>query len=181
MTSIIRKAVVLLLAILFSASLIASLFFYSENLKLENQVKNLKQEINILKSANLTTALGIVEIPPYSYSPEIWWVSNFSYLWVTGWVYNSGAGIAKNSGLEVLAFDNENSILMNYTVPIVAYGVFSINGNLSLIPSFQQLTPLEFGNILGYQNATVRLSVFHEGLFPNSTRYEINPIWEYSQ
>lgn len=179
--SMIRKAVILLLAILLSASLITSLFFYSENLKLKDQVYNLKQEINVLKSANLTTALGIVEIPPYSYSSEIWWANNFSYIWVTGWVFNSGAGIAKNAGLEVLAFDKENSVLMNYTVPIVSYGVFSINGNKTLIPYYQQLTQLEFGNILGQQNATVRLSIFHEGSFPNSTRYEINPVWENNQ
>ena len=180
-TSMIRKAVILLLAILLSASLITSLFFYTENLKLKDQVYSFNQEINILKSANLTTALGIVEIPPHYYSSEIWWVSNFSYIWVTGWVFNSGAGIGENAGLEVLAFDKENSVLMNYTVPIVSDGVFSINENKTLIPYYQHLTPLEFGNVLGQQNATVRLSIFHEGSFPNSTRYEINPVWENNQ
>jgi len=178
----IRKAVILLLALLLSASVIASLFFYSENLKLKDQVQNLKQEIIILKSANLTTALGIVEIPPYYSAPysssHVWWANNFSYVWITGWVFNAGAGMANNAGLNVLAFDEGNSVLMNYTVPIAGYGVFSINENRTLIHSYVQLTPLEFGNVLSQQNVTVRLAIFHEDLFPNSTRYQINPVWE---
>jgi hypothetical protein len=92
-------------------------------------------------------------------------------------VFNSGAGMANNAGLNVLAFDEENFVLMNYTVPIVGYGVFSINENRTLIHSYVQLTPLEFGNVLSQQNVTVRLAIFHEGLFLNSTRYQINPVW----
>ena len=172
------KKVLTLLSIVLVAIMLLTLIIYTDNLRLKEQVLNLQKEIIILKSANLTTALGIVEIPPYSYSYDVWWANNFSYVWITGWVFNSGAGMAKNAGLEVLAFDVANAVLMNYTVPIVSYGVFSANENRTLIPEYLKLTQLEFGNVLGQQNATVRLGIFHEGIFPNSTRYEINPFWE---
>jgi len=88
--------------------------------------------------------------------------------------------MAKKAGLDVLAFDEANAVLMNYTVPINEGGIgaFSTNETLrNLIPYYLYPTPLEFGNVLSQQNVTVRLAIFHEGIFPNSTRYEINPIW----
>ncbi len=160
-----------------------NLFFYSNNqslskqtLGLSEQVLSLEQEIKVLKSANLTTALGIIDIPPHA--ETIWGMNNYSYVWITGWVYNSGASAAKNAGLEVLAFDKTNSMLMNYTVPIVGYGVFSINDNKTLLPNYLQLTPISSGMVLSQQNVTVRVSIFHEDIFPNNTRLEINPIWQ---
>ena len=164
-----------MLAFLLAITVITSLFFYTENLNLQSQVSNLKKEIVVLKSANLTTALGIIEIPPNSEGN--WWGNNHSYVWVTGWVFNYGASMAKNAGLEVLAFDKANAVLMNYTVPIVGYGVFSTNENRTLIPDYLQLTPIQFGNVLSQENATVRLSIFHEGIFQNDTRFEVIPIY----
>jgi hypothetical protein len=64
------------------------------------------------------------------------------------------------------------------TVPIVSGGIFSSNENKSLIPEYLQPTPLEFGNVLSQQNVTVRLGIFHEGVFSNSTTYEIIPVWK---
>ena len=137
----------LLSASLLAVTVITALFFYTENLNLQSQVSNLKKEIVVLKSANLTTALGIIEIPPYAKEGN-WWGNNDSYVWITGWIFNYGASMAKNAGLEVLAFDKANTVLMNYTVPIVGYGVFSTNENRTLIPDYLQLTPIQFGNVL---------------------------------
>jgi hypothetical protein len=178
-----KKAVPILLVGLLTLSVAISLFLYSENSILNSQVISLKSEMENLKSANLVTALGVVEIPPYG---ESYWGGNgnFSYVWITGWVFNSGASMARKAGLDVLAFDGANSVLMNYTVPITEGGIgaFSTNETLrNLIPYYIYPTPLEFGNVLSQQNVTVRLAIFHEGIFPNSTRYEINPVWENSQ
>jgi hypothetical protein len=178
-----KKAVTILLAGLLTLSVAISLFLYSENSILNSQVLSLKSEIEKLKSANLVTALGVVEIPPYG---ESYWGGNgnYSYLWITGWVFNSGASMARKAGLEVLAFDEANAVLMNYTVPITEGGIgaYSTNYTLrNLIPYYLYPTPLEFDNVLSQQNVTVRLAIFHEGIFPNSTRYEINPLWENNQ
>jgi len=45
---------------------------------------NSKRRDNHIESANLVTALGVVEIPPYE---ESYWGGNgnSSYLWITGW------------------------------------------------------------------------------------------------
>src|SRR5512138_2523145 len=103
------RAVNVLLASLLTVTVITSLFYYTDNLNLENQVRTLKEEIVVLKSANLTTALGIIEIPPFNpYSEAAWWGNNYSYVWITGWVFNYGASMAENAGLEVLAYDQAN-------------------------------------------------------------------------
>jgi hypothetical protein len=170
------KVVALLLVIVLTISISSNLFFYSNNQSLSKQVLGLKEEIQVLNSANLTTALGIIEIPPYTEGN--WWGNNYSYVWITGWVFNYGASMAKNAGLQVLAHDKADDILMNYTVPIVGYGVFSANEDKSLLPDYLQLAPLEFGNVLSQENATVRLSIFHEGNFKNDTTYEAIPIYD---
>jgi hypothetical protein len=173
------RAIVILLASLLTVTVIISLFICTENLYLQSQVSNLKQEIIVLQSANLTTALGIVEIPPYG---ESYWGGNgnSSYLWITGWVFNYGSAMAKKAGLDVLAFDESNDVLMNHTVPITSGGIaaFSTNPSKNLIPDYLYSASLEFGNILSQENVTIRMAIFHEGTFSNSTRYEINPIWE---
>ena len=47
---------------------------------------SLEEEITTLKSANLVTGIRVVEIPPYG---ESYWGGNgnYSYLWITGWVF----------------------------------------------------------------------------------------------
>lgn len=173
----VRKAVTILLAVLLSVSMVTSLFLYFENHRLTSRVQSLNGEIRTLKSANIVTALGVVEIPPLGAS---YWGGNgdYSHLWITGWVFNSGASMAKKAGLQVLALNESNAVLMNYTVPITDGGVGAFATKPSLIPSYLYPVPLEFNDLLSQQNVTVRLAIFHEGVFPNSTRYEVNPVWE---
>jgi hypothetical protein len=174
----VRRVVTLLLASLLALAVVISLFLYVDNLELERQVTNLNDEIVVLKSANLTTALGVVEIPPYG---ESYWGGNgnTSYVWITGWVFNSGASMAKKAGLQVLALDQSNAVLMNYTVPIASGGIaaFSSNETKNPIPYYLYPTSLEFGNVLSQENVTVRMAIFHEGVFSNNTRSEVNPVW----
>jgi hypothetical protein len=176
------KVVALFLVFLLIVSLGYSIFLYQQNVNLRSENSTLKEELTTLKSANIITALGVVEIPPYG---ESYWGGNgdFSHLWITGWVFNSGASMAKKAGLKVLAFDEANAVLMNYTIPITEGGIgaFSTNETLrNLIPYYLYPTPLVFDDVLSQQNVTVRLAIFHEGIFPNSTRYEINPVWQYT-
>ena len=94
-------------------------------------------------------------------------------------MFNSGASMARKAGLQVLAFDETNTNLMNFTVPITSGGIaaFSTNESRNLIPYYLYPTSLEFGNVLSQENVTVRLAIFHEGVFSNNTRYEVNPVW----
>ncbi len=87
----------------------------------------------------------------------------------------------KNARIQIVAFDETNTVLMNYTAPITEgdAGAFTTNETLkNLIPYYFYPTPQFFGNVLSQQNVTVKLAIFHDGVFPNSTRYEINPVWE---
>jgi hypothetical protein len=175
-----RNVVTILLAVLLAVSVFISLFLYSQNLSLSSQVSDLSEEVKILQSANLVTALGVVEVSPYGVN-YFGGTSSYSYLWITGWVFNDGASMARKAGLEVLAFDGNNVALMNYTVPITEGGVgaFSTNETIkNLIPYYFYPTPIEFGNVLSQENVTVRLAIFHDGVFSNSTRYQVNPVWE---
>jgi hypothetical protein len=175
----VNKAVTILLAVLLTVTVALSSFLYSENQSLSSQVLSLNREIKTLMSANLVTALGVIEVPPYG---ESYWGGNgnCSYLWITGWVFNSGASMARKAGLEVLAFDEANAVLMNYTVPITEGGIaaFSTNETKNPIPYYLYPTSLEFGNVLSQENVTVRLAIYHDGVFSNSTRYQINPVWK---
>jgi len=177
----VRKEVTILLVALFAVGWVTSMFLYYENLNLTNQVVSLNEEVKTLRSANLVTALGIVEIPPYG---ESYWGNNgnSSYLWITGWVFNYGAAMAREAGLDVLAYDESNEVLMNYTVPITSGGIaaFSTNPSKNLIPDYLYPASLEFGNVLSQENVTIRMAIFHEGTFANATTYQINPVWETS-
>lgn len=84
--------------------------------------------------------------------------------------------MAKNAGLQVLAFNETNTPLMNVTVP-VSSGIFSTDPKKNLMPGYLQATSIDFGDILSHQNVTVRVGIYHEGLFSNSTTYEIIPVW----
>jgi hypothetical protein len=78
--------------------------------------------------------------------------------------------------LKVLAFEANGRILMNITVPLIS-GSYSTNENEPLMPYYIQLTPLAFGNVLSQQDLELRIAIYHEGTFSNSTKYEMTPVW----
>ena len=142
--------------------------------ELQKQLGGLQEEITVLKTANITTALGIVEVPP-NYVNNFWG-SNFSHVWITGWVFNSGASPAFDAELRVIAI-NETGVIMNTTIPLVAYGTFSTDED-KIKPNNENITPYTTENILSYQNKTISISIYHEGSFSSNTAYEIIPIWK---
>ena len=157
----------------------------SANSNLRKQVVELQEEIRLLKTANLTAALGVIEVPP---RPGGILGSVYSHLWITGWVFNSGWSMARHVGLNVLAFNETNGVFMNVTVPLDSRSGFATATKDYLVPKVPYWLPgsallseLEYSTILGQQNMTVRFSLYHEGSFPSSTRYEMNPIWENPQ
>ena len=176
------KAVALILILMFAATVLASVFLYSENLYLKKQILALEDKLATSKRANLVTALGITEISytpspaAISAHPSSAYVGNFSNVWITGHVLNSGASMAYNAGLKVLASDCTGEILMNITVPLIS-GSYSTDENETLMPYYIQLSPLAFGNVLSQQDLEVRIAIYHESTFSNSTKYEMTPVW----
>ncbi len=179
-----KKCLVLRFTLVFIiVSIIPTSIYYNiENRILSEKITELQKEVTELKTANLRTILGITEIPPH---PHQIFGSKDSHLLITGWVFNSGGIKASNAGVRVLAFNETDAVLLNVTVPIVPGRTFSTALNESLIPEVPYWLPdaiplseLEYGNVLSQENVTVRFSIFHEGIFPSSTRYEIIPIWE---
>jgi hypothetical protein len=168
--------------LLIIASTIPTVIYYNaDNHRLNNEINELRQELTTLKTANLKAALGVTEIPP---QPNQIWGSKNSHLWITGWIFNSGASKAIHAGLRGLVFNETNAVVLNITVPITDRG-FSTAFNDSLVPAVPYWLPdaislnkLTYDNVLSEENVTVRFSIFHEGIFPSSTRYQIIPIWE---
>ncbi len=156
--------------------------YKTENSNLKKQVKDLQEETDVLKTANLTYAFGVIEKPPVPPQASPHQYCLLSHLWITGWVFNSGGNMATNVRLIVLAFDETNNILMNTSVPIRFYANTATDD--ALMPKMPRwtssvpLTEIENANLLSQENATVRFGIFHEGSFPNSTRYETKPVWE---
>lgn len=161
------------------------IYYESDNLDLRKQVGALQEEIIVLKAANLTSAFGVIEVAP---RPGGILGSVYSHLWITGWVFNSGWGMAKQVGLNVLAFNETDGVLMNVTVPLDIGSGFATAAEDYLVPKVPywlpgsiRLSELEYGTVLSQQNMTVRFSLFHAGSFPDGTRYELEPIWENPQ
>ncbi len=169
------KATVAVLVAVLAFTMGLAALYNSENVTLKEQIKGYQQELTILKTANLTTALGIKEIPPDS--DTAYWGNKYNHLWVTGYIYNCGGSIALQAGLRVVAKSEDNSTLMNMTVPLVNGGVFSADTDLSLLPAYLSPSFVEYGDVLSKENVTVRFSIYHEGSFSNSSTYDITPFW----
>jgi hypothetical protein len=177
-----KGAVFLLVAIVVVTQLLGAVYYYySINQKdtrlseLESQIGDLNNQIAHPK-ANLITGLGISDVAPgptlYPYETLEF---DYSHLWLTGWLLNSGAGIALNVKVIVLAYDNQNTLLFNETVPVSSSGLIMFPATL---PSNGAHIPYTGNtNIYSQQNMTVRFGVYHLGFFPsNTTRYEVIPI-----
>jgi len=162
----------LVLLLLLALTIATSVFYNIENANLRKQVASLQEEIRLVKSANIVTALGITEVPLTPTSPNSW-DRNYSHLWITGSVFNSGGGMAIGVGLNILAYDESGKVLLNVTAPILS------NGYMVAYPPHtgKLLGPLNT-NIFSQQNMTVILGVYHEGIFSDSTRYEAIPVYE---
>jgi hypothetical protein len=169
------------LLLIIASTIPAVIYYNAENRRLSDEISELHHELATLKTANLIAALGVTEIQP---QPDQIFGSKDSHLWITGWVLNSGASKAIHAGLTVLAFDETNAVVLNVTVPVTDRG-FSTALNDSLVPAVPYWLPgaislnkLTYGDVLSEENVTVGFSIFHEGIFPSSTRYQIIPIWE---
>jgi len=174
-------AVSVLIAILFAGTISGTVFYYngitkdrnSEIASLNNKITNLNTKISNLTvqltnltSANLVTiALGVTEVP---YNSQISLNSALppdNYLYITGLVTNTGDGIAYNAGLHVIAYDATGTLEINTTVPLTA-GTVYIDSSLPL------------GNLVGGQNATIEIVLYHEGTVTNWT---VTPVWTNTQ
>lgn len=178
----IRLTLVLLLLFSTLLSTYTIMYYQTDNSNLRKQLKGLQEEITVLKTANLTSAFGIIEVPA---RPDQILGSINSHLWVTGWIFNSGGSIARNVALNVLAFNQSNDVIMNVTVPIASGSEFATATEDYLVPKVPYYVPgsislgeLKYGTVLSQQNMTIKFSLYHAGSFPDTTRYEINPLWE---
>jgi hypothetical protein len=144
---------------------------------LESQIDNLKNELASQSGqanvrANVITGLGISDVPPDPASKDST-ARQYSHLWITGWVYNNGLAMAKGVGLIILAYDSSNKVILNQTMPVMnsatVYSTAIIHNSMKL--------PVLHTNIFSQQNMTVIMGIYHEGVFPSSTRYEAIPIY----
>ena len=175
-----KEMVALTIAVLVITLLSTTVFYYSlTNEKdskisaLESQIVDLNNQITHPK-ANIVTALGVTDVPP-SGNPPGTLEANYSHLWITGWLFNTGAGAAMNVSVNALAYDSSNIVLLNETVPAPSSGLIMFPATL---PSNGAHIPYTgTTNIYSQQNITVRFGIYHTGIFPNNTRYEAIPIY----
>jgi hypothetical protein len=176
---------VLIVAILVVSAIAETIFYYNGKIanlnsqisNLKGQVANLNGQITNLTSANLVPALGITEIPYYSPFNK-GWATKFSHVYISGYVINAGGSMAYNAGLQVLAYGANGELLMNLTVPLDNGAIFGSDaGSYAYLSSFYETNSLQLGNLYSQQNATISISIYHEGTFSNSTNYNIIPVW----
>jgi hypothetical protein len=165
-----RRGITALIAILIITQLSTTIYFYSLLNERDSKISTLESQManNPIASTkgNIVTGLGITELPP---NPKFPYNSNgriYSHLWITGWLFNSGGGIALNVSLTVLAYDISNKVLLNITFPI--------SQSVVVVPRYS-FPPYNSANIYSQQNVTVRTAVYHNDAFPESTQYEIIP------
>jgi hypothetical protein len=174
------KLVAILAVAILLITLLGTILYYN------NLVNDKNSKISALESqgtpnpsntltANVITGLGISDVPPDPTSKDST-ARQYSHLWITGWVYNNGLAMAKNVGLVILAYDQSNKVLLNQTMPVmdsaIVYSTSIIHNSLK--------PPILHTTILSQQNMTVIMGIYHEGVFPSSTRYEAIPIYDSS-
>lgn len=160
----------------------------SQKNALQNQIINLQSQLNGLQSkatnlttANLVTALGVVEVPTDS-------PSNFpnpllyNHLYVDGSVANNGSGIAYNAGLHIEAYAIDDSTVVNLIVPLVSqvnwtgtevtmFGpVFGTNAKTQIYGN----DSLMLGSLGPNQTTSISFAIFHEGV---ATKWTVTPVW----
>jgi uncharacterized membrane protein YciS (DUF1049 family) len=145
---------------------------------LENQVANLGSQAANLTSANLVTALGIVEIPGNS-STSMGGLNHtpvpYNYLFIQGSVTNTGKGTALNAGLKVVAYSKNGTLEINMTVPLSGFGNFGTDSTIDKwISSAYGNSSLALGFLSSGQTANVDLNIFHEGTV---SIWTVTPVW----
>jgi hypothetical protein len=171
---------ILIIAIILITQVFTAIYFYSLINEKDSKISVLESQITDLNNqianpkANIVTSLGITDVPPNPTQFDNL-EANYSHLWLTGWLLNSGAGIALNVKVIVLAYDNQDTLLFNGTVPVSSSGLVMFPATL---PSNGAHIPYTSNtNIYSQQNMTVRFGVYHSGFFPSTTtRYEVIPI-----
>jgi hypothetical protein len=138
---------------------------------LKTKVSNLSDQITNFTTANLVTAIGITEVPkdsPHNASPEI-----YNHLYISGSVNNTGRGIAYNSGLHVLAYDNNGVLKINMTVPL-AGGKAAFGTDSEIIDYLGGSSSGVLRNLGPQETTGIDVAIFHRDTVSSWT---ITPVW----
>jgi hypothetical protein len=160
----------------------------NQNYALQNQIIDLQSQVAAFQSkatnlttANLVTALGVVEVPadsPKNFPNPLL----YNHLYVDGSVTNNGSGIAYNAGLRIEAYTTDGSTVVNLTVPLVSqvnwtgtevtmFGpVFGTNAKTQIYGN----DSLTLGSLGPSQTASISFAIFHEGV---AAKWTITPVW----
>ena len=140
---------------------------------LTSQISSLKGQITNLTTANLVTALGVVEISKNNQEMPI--NQPYNHFYISGSVKNTGKGTAYNAGLNVVAYTANGTLEINMTVPLSNGGVFGTdNATNRYVTSTFGNSSLQLGPLYGGQTATIDLDIFHEGTVTNWT---VTTVW----
>ena len=153
----------------------------SANNEIANLQSNLQADVaqlnGTLNSVNLQTALGITEVPYNSASNNNSLVNSaYNHLFISGSVTNEGLRTAYNAGLSVVAYDINNALVVNMTVPLTVGtyedGVILSNSN-SNSSSFS-LGSLTLESLNAGQTASINIAIYHEG---TAATWKVIPVW----
>ena len=148
--------------------------FKSKLPNLTSQITNLTGLIDNITSAHLVTALGIAELGNYS---SAYITYRYYRLYISGSVTNTGAGIAFDAGLKVVAYSADGTLEINMTVPLDGGGVnFGTDAATDAFITSSLNTPgsLQLGNLGSGHTATIALNIYHEGVV---TSWTVTPVW----
>lgn len=180
----------IVIAILFVSVISGTVFYYNGRIaNLNSEILKLKGEIANFPTPNLTATLGIAEIlgNESSYMGGLAPTPiQYNYLYITGYVNNTGEGTAYNAGLHVVACDATGQLQINMTVPFG--GIFGTDNSTDafVLQNYGSYNPVlqvytsnyssKLGIIDGEQTAYINdaISILHEGKVANWT---ITPVW----
>lgn len=147
----------------------------SDNNEIANLQSNLQAEVaqlnGTINSVNLQTALGITEIPYNSLYNQL--NNTYNHLYISGSVTNEGLRTAYNAGLNVVAYDINNALVVDMTVPLTG-GIYEDGVTIGNSNSSSLIGSLTLGSLAAGQTATIDISIYHEGI---ATTWKVIPVW----
>ena len=151
----------------------------NEIANLTSQNSNLNGQITNLTTANLTASLDVYDRQVATVGVDLTTITGYLPLYsldINGSVTNTEDGTAYNAGLHVIAYDANDTVEVNITVPINSGGFYGIDaGTDAWVSRSIGLSPLQLGSLDGETTQTITIiQIFHGTLVHNWT---VTPVW----
>jgi len=192
-----KKAIasLLMITIVFTAGIAATIHYYNgllanENSKIaslnsqianqQTQIANLTSQVKQISNyidAHLEATLVVSEVGNTSESMSSY---PFYRLYISGTVRNTGQGEALNAGLHIIASAPNGVVEINMSVPLVSLADFGTDSSTNAFvqgwaaDQGTSANPSQFGNLNSGGSVGVEFNIYHEG---QVIKWIVTPVW----